>query len=162
MEEIEEITDLSFSVRKALAFFSLPEMLNPDEIFSEDRHKHIVAQRSIICHVLRKYRFGLQEIGRILGQDHSTVIHACQKWEDYKAIYPEYSKLAIGFYRPQIELAFKDLLEAKMKLRPVIKPADDIIESLEYAGCQVSHFAGNVWHASVNNRDFLVVIEELN
>lgn len=48
-------------------------------ILAKDRSKTKVLIRQAICYHLRQNSFSTPEIGKILGQDHSTIIHALKK-----------------------------------------------------------------------------------
>jgi chromosomal replication initiation ATPase DnaA len=40
--------------------------------------------RHLYCYVLRKqFNFTFKEIGKKMGRDHSTIIHACNAFEDW-------------------------------------------------------------------------------
>lgn len=49
-----------------------------DRLTTMSRKQHIVAARQIFCYVaVEVLKFGKSEIGRMLEQDHTTIIHSC-------------------------------------------------------------------------------------
>lgn len=70
-------------LRAALHYFGLTRRL----LVSTARHEPIAYQRQVIMYTLREYAEGLSfpTIGRMVGRDHSTVIHDCAKIADVLA-----------------------------------------------------------------------------
>jgi len=67
-------------IEQTAAYFGI----DPREIVSHSRSKHLVRARHVCFYVMRK-RFGLSypQIGQIMHRDHSTVIYAVEKmWHD--------------------------------------------------------------------------------
>jgi chromosomal replication initiator protein len=54
------------------------------------RRRPLVKARQIICYLLRKYtNMSLHDIGDIFYQDHTIVVHSCQKLEAHYKLYEE-------------------------------------------------------------------------
>ncbi len=51
-------------------------------IFSDSRYKNIVRARQLTMYLLRQSGVSFPAIGRMLGRDHSTVIHGCRTISD--------------------------------------------------------------------------------
>jgi chromosomal replication initiation ATPase DnaA len=71
------------------------------ELFTKARTRDIVRARNIIQNILNeKYKMSLSDIGRIFGQDHTTVLHSIQMkqnrryyWSDEQTIWQEFEEL---------------------------------------------------------------------
>ena len=71
------------------------------ELFSKTRTTDIVRSRNIIHNILNeKYKMSLSDIGRIFGQDHTTVLHSIEMkldkrrfWSDEQTIWQEFQEL---------------------------------------------------------------------
>ena len=71
------------------------------ELFTKTRTTDIVRSRNIIHNVLsEKYKMSLTEIGKIFGQDHTTVLNSIQMkqkkehyWYDNQTIWQEFQEL---------------------------------------------------------------------
>ncbi len=60
--------------------------VNPAELFSERRPRHVAAARQLATYLCRKMvRASYPAIGRYFGRDHSTVIHAVNTIEERMA-----------------------------------------------------------------------------
>lgn len=53
--------------------------VTPDDVFSRSRRKIVAAARGDVMYRLREDGFSTTQIGRWLGRDHTSVIHAIQK-----------------------------------------------------------------------------------
>ena len=75
--------------------------VNKKELFTKTRTMDIVRSRNIIHNVLsEKYKMSLTEIGKIFGQDHTTVLHSIEMklhkrrfWSDEQTIWQEFQEL---------------------------------------------------------------------
>jgi len=71
------------------------------ELFTKARTRDIVRARNIIQNILNeKYKMSLSDIGRIFGQDHTTVLYSIQMkqnkryyWSDEQTIWQEFQEL---------------------------------------------------------------------
>ncbi len=71
------------------------------ELFTKTRTTDIVRSRNIIHNILNeKYKMSLSDIGRIFGQDHTTVLHSIEMklhkrrfWSDEQTIWQEFQEL---------------------------------------------------------------------
>ena len=71
------------------------------ELFTKTRTTDIVRSRNIIHNILNeKYKMSLTEIGKIFGQDHTTVLHSIEMkqnrkrfWSDEQTIWQEFQEL---------------------------------------------------------------------
>ena len=71
------------------------------ELFTKTRTTDIVRSRNIIHNILNeKYKMSLSDIGRIFGQDHTTVLHSIEMklhkrrfWNDEQTIWQEFKEL---------------------------------------------------------------------
>ena len=71
------------------------------ELFTKTRTRDIVRSRNIIHNILNeKYKMSLTEIGKIFGQDHTTVLNSVQMkqrrehyWYDNQTIWQEFDEL---------------------------------------------------------------------
>ena len=71
------------------------------ELFTKARTRDIVRARNIIQNILNeKYKMSLSDIGRIFGQDHTTVLYSIQMkqnkryyWSDEQTIWQEFDEL---------------------------------------------------------------------
>ena len=71
------------------------------ELFTKTRTRDIVRARNIIHNILNeKYKMSLSDIGRIFGQDHTTVLNSIQMkqkkehyWYDNQTIWQEFDEL---------------------------------------------------------------------
>jgi len=71
------------------------------ELFTKTRTTDIVRSRNIIHNILsEKYKMSLTEIGKIFGQDHTTVLNSIQMkqekrrfWNDEQTIWQEFEEL---------------------------------------------------------------------
>ena len=71
------------------------------ELFTKTRTTDIVRARNIIHNILNeKYKMSLSDIGRIFGQDHTTVLNSIQMkqhrrrfWNDEQTIWQEFEEL---------------------------------------------------------------------
>ena len=71
------------------------------ELFTKARTRDIVRARNIIQNILNeKYKMSLSDIGRIFGQDHTTVLYSIQMkqnrryyWSDEQTIWQEFEEL---------------------------------------------------------------------
>ena len=71
------------------------------ELFTKTRTTDIVRSRNIIHNILNeKYKMSLSDIGRIFGQDHTTVLHSIEMklhkrrfWSDEQTIWQEFEEL---------------------------------------------------------------------
>jgi chromosomal replication initiation ATPase DnaA len=71
------------------------------ELFTKTRTTDIVRSRNIIHNILNeKYKMSLSDIGRIFGQDHTTVLNSVQMkqyrrrfWSDEQTIWQEFQEL---------------------------------------------------------------------
>ena len=71
------------------------------ELFTKTRTRDIVRSRNIIHNILNeKYKMSLTEIGKIFGQDHTTVLNSVQMkqrkelyWYDNQTIWQEFEEL---------------------------------------------------------------------
>ena len=71
------------------------------DLFGKQRTKDIVRARNIIHNILNeKYKMSLTEIGKIFGQDHTTVLNSVQMkqrrehyWYDNQTIWQEFDEL---------------------------------------------------------------------
>ena len=71
------------------------------DLFAKNRTRDIVRARNIIHNILNeKYKMSLTEIGRIFGQDHTTVLNSIQMkqrrehyWYDNQTIWQEFDEL---------------------------------------------------------------------
>ena len=71
------------------------------ELFTKARTRDIVRARNIIQNILNeKYKMSLSDIGRIFGQDHTTVLYSIQMkqnrryyWSDDQTIWQEFKEL---------------------------------------------------------------------
>jgi chromosomal replication initiation ATPase DnaA len=71
------------------------------ELFTKTRTTDIVRARNIIHNILsEKYKMSLSDIGRIFGQDHTTVLNSIQMkqyrrrfWNDEQTIWQEFQEL---------------------------------------------------------------------
>ena len=71
------------------------------ELFTKTRTIDIVRSRNIIHNILsEKYKMSLSDIGRIFGQDHTTVLHSIEMklhkrrfWSDEQTIWQEFEEL---------------------------------------------------------------------
>ena len=71
------------------------------ELFTKARTRDIVRARNIIQNILNeKYKMSLSDIGRIFGQDHTTVLYSIQMkqnrryyWSDEQTIWQEFKEL---------------------------------------------------------------------
>lgn len=55
--------------------------IGPDDIVGTGRHRDTIQARMVAAWILRQDGRSYPEIGRALGKDHSTVIHACRRIE---------------------------------------------------------------------------------
>ena len=71
------------------------------ELFTKTRTRDIVRSRNVIHNILNeKYKMSLSDIGRIFGQDHTTVLYSIQMkqnrryyWGDEQTIWQEFEEL---------------------------------------------------------------------
>ena len=65
-----------------------------EQISSKSRLREVVDSRRLYMYLLRNY-FGLtfHKIGRLVGNDHSSVIANCKRFEEYQHIYPKITDL---------------------------------------------------------------------
>ena len=71
------------------------------ELFTKARTTDIVRSRNVIHNILNeKYKMSLSDIGRIFGQDHTTVLNSIQMkqsrrrfWNDEQTIWKEFKEL---------------------------------------------------------------------
>ena len=71
------------------------------ELFTKARTTDIVRSRNVIHNILNeKYKMSLSDIGRIFGQDHTTVLYSIQMkqnrryyWSDEQTIWQEFEEL---------------------------------------------------------------------
>jgi chromosomal replication initiation ATPase DnaA len=71
------------------------------ELFTKTRTRDIVRARNIVQNILNeKYKMSLSDIGRIFGQDHTTVLYSIQMkqnrryyWSDEQTIWQEFKEL---------------------------------------------------------------------
>ena len=71
------------------------------ELFTKARTTDIVRSRNVIHNILNeKYKMSLSDIGRIFGQDHTTVLNSIQMkqsrrrfWNDEQTIWQEFKEL---------------------------------------------------------------------
>ena len=56
--------------------------LTKELILQQNREAPFVYFRQLICYCLRKKRVKLQQIGRLMGQDHTTIIHAVTSFKN--------------------------------------------------------------------------------
>ena len=74
------------------------------ELFTKARTTDIVRSRNIIHNILNeKYKMSLSDIGRIFGQDHTTVLNSIQMkqhrrrfWNDEQTIWQEFDELTMS------------------------------------------------------------------
>ena len=59
--------------------------LTPDEVLSQRRTRRIAYGRQELMAELRRLRYSLPEIGRMLGKDHTTVLHGVRAHERRQA-----------------------------------------------------------------------------
>jgi Bacterial dnaA protein helix-turn-helix len=94
------------------------------DILSRARHKPLVLTRFAIYTVARENGHSYPVIGKILGRDHSTVLHGCKVCEIFARDRPSFGKF------------LADLREATADLTPFdVKPlrkASDDAEPLQY------------------------------
>lgn len=58
--------------------------MTPARILGRMRDGDTIMMRHLYCYVLRKqFNFTFKEIGKKMGRDHSTIIHACNAFEDW-------------------------------------------------------------------------------
>ena len=58
--------------------------MTPARILGRMRDGDTIMMRHLYCYVLRKqFNFTFKEIGKKMGRDHSTIIHACGAFEDW-------------------------------------------------------------------------------
>jgi hypothetical protein len=50
-----------------------------EDILGKSRTKHLVAVRRLCILMLREKNYSTTEIGRVMGRDHSTIVHALNK-----------------------------------------------------------------------------------
>lgn len=58
---------------------SIVEVVFGSDVYANCRERHIVDGRMVVTLLLKEQGLGCTEIGRILGRDHSTVIHYSKK-----------------------------------------------------------------------------------
>ena len=76
-------------------------LVNKYDVFSKSRTRDIVRTRSILYNLLHEeYNISISSIGRVFGQDHTTVLHSINNkqnksryWGTEYSIWEEYSKL---------------------------------------------------------------------
>jgi len=76
-------------------------LVNKYDVFSKSRSRDIVRTRSILYNLLHEeYNVSISSIGRVFGQDHTTVLHSLNNkqnksryWGSEYPIWEEYSKL---------------------------------------------------------------------
>ena len=74
------------------------------ELFTKTRTRDIVRARNIIHNILNeRYKMSLTEIGKIFGQDHTTVLNSIQMkqkkehyWYDNQTIWQEFDELTMS------------------------------------------------------------------
>jgi len=74
------------------------------ELFTKTRTRDIVRARNIIHNIFNeKYKMSLTEIGKIFGQDHTTVLNSIQMkqkkehyWYDNQTIWQEFEELTMS------------------------------------------------------------------
>ena len=74
------------------------------ELFTKTRTRDIVRARNIIHNIFNeKYKMSLTEIGKIFGQDHTTVLNSIQMkqkkehyWYDNQTIWQEFNELTMS------------------------------------------------------------------
>lgn len=58
--------------------------MTPARILGRMRDGDTIMMRHLYCYILRKqFDFTFKEIGKKMGRDHSTIIHACNAFEDW-------------------------------------------------------------------------------
>jgi len=78
--------------------------INKKDLFGKQRTKDIVRARNIIHNIFNeKYKMSLTEIGKIFGQDHTTVLNSIQMkqkkehyWYDNQTIWQEFEELTMS------------------------------------------------------------------
>lgn len=78
--KIPEVADMT------AGFFNL----SVEQLCEVTRRREIIRARQMLCALLRKMRYKLKEIGAFLNQDHTTIIHAINKFESYMATEEDY------------------------------------------------------------------------
>lgn len=66
-----------------------------EEVKGRSREAHLITPRHHFCWVVYRNRIDISYpmIGRFLGRDHTTIVHAVAKFNEYKC----------GMYRPRVE-----------------------------------------------------------
>lgn len=80
-----------FAIRNICNYFNI----QPWELKSKSRVKHLVTARIITCHWLRhNTHFSLKKIGQIIGnRDHSTVIYNLEIYKDLLKFDKDFQKI---------------------------------------------------------------------
>jgi len=66
-------------ISKCCFFYSIPR----ESLIKKSRVPGLVICRQMISYILRKFNFGVKEIGRLFNQDHTTVIHSTATIQTY-------------------------------------------------------------------------------
>lgn len=146
--------ELSPAVQKALAFFDLPEKLNPIEYLSLRRHPNIAIQRHFVAYRLA-LNFPLVEVAKMLKKHHSTVIHSRQTILDMLDVYPNQTRAVLKHYEPQI-VEIYGLNETKNK--EIQEPS---LEPLLSRFSNVIHLKGNQYVILEGNDTFALEIKKI-
>lgn len=126
-----EENELSPATQKALAFFGLPEKLNPIEYNSPRRPTNIAIQRHFVAYRLA-LNFTLVEVAKKLHKHHSTIMHSRRAVLDLLDVYPNQTRAVLNHYDPQIveiyglnETQDKEVKEPS--LEPLLSKFDNVI-----------------------------------
>ena len=58
------------------------EVIRLEGLDQKDRRRHVIHARMYLMNLLRRHEIKLIEIGRMFNLDHSTVVHALNKYEE--------------------------------------------------------------------------------
>ncbi len=85
--------------------------LSEEDIFQNNRSKEFATARFMFCHILydRYILRNVSAIGRLMNRDHSTVLNALKKHEDFNMVDRLYQRQ----YKQVLELVNKQILNCE-------------------------------------------------
>ena len=71
--------------------------VNVSEITSRIRKREVIDARFIYIHLLRsEFRYGLKQIGKLIGRDHTSILHAVNTHKQRYRQYDDYRQVTDG------------------------------------------------------------------
>ena len=151
---MEEKRGIDLSTQKALAFFGLPEKLNPVIYSNPRRHAGTVIQRHFVAYRLN-LSLPLVQVARLFKQHHSTIVHSRRTILDLLDVYPHQTRAVLNHYDPQIvEIYGLNETQDKEIKEPSLEP---LLSKFEH----VIHLKGNQYVILEGNNTFALEIKKI-